>query len=61
VQNGFNGDLVVLSADPLAAGANLSQIFVLYTIHNGEHRLSRVGKGVGDERTRLAELICRSS
>jgi predicted amidohydrolase YtcJ len=35
LQNGFNGDLVVLSADPLAAGANLSQIFVLYTIHNG--------------------------
>jgi predicted amidohydrolase YtcJ len=35
LQNGFNGDLVVLSSDPLAPNANLSYIFVLYTIHNG--------------------------
>ena len=35
LQNGFAGDLVILSADPLAAGADLSQIYVLYTIHNG--------------------------
>jgi len=34
LQQNFNGDLVVLSADPLA-GADLSQIYVLYTVHNG--------------------------
>ena len=35
LQTGFNGDLVVLSADPLAKGTDLSQVYVLYTIHNG--------------------------
>jgi hypothetical protein len=31
----MNGDLVVLSANPLDPNADLSQIYVLYTIHNG--------------------------
>jgi predicted amidohydrolase YtcJ len=35
LQPGFAGDLVILSADPLAPGADLSKIYVLYTVHNG--------------------------
>jgi predicted amidohydrolase YtcJ len=35
LQVGNAGDLVVLSADPLAKGAVPSTIYVLYTIHNG--------------------------
>ncbi|HEX8411952.1 MAG TPA: amidohydrolase family protein [Thermoanaerobaculia bacterium] len=35
LQSGFAGDLVVLSADPLAPDADLSKIYVLYTVHNG--------------------------
>jgi len=35
LQPGFAGDLVILSADPLAPNADLSKIYVLYTVHNG--------------------------
>ena len=36
LQLGYAGDAVVLSADPLAKGTDLSTIKVLYTIHNGK-------------------------
>jgi predicted amidohydrolase YtcJ len=35
LRNGFAGDLVVLSADPLNPKTDLSTVAVLYTIHNG--------------------------
>lgn len=36
LQVNYAGDLVVLSADPLAQGADLPNIYVLYTVHNGK-------------------------
>jgi predicted amidohydrolase YtcJ len=47
LQQGFAGDLVVLSADPLAPNADLSQIYVLYTIHNGNIVYPASGSGPG--------------
>jgi hypothetical protein len=35
LKTGYNGDLVILSADPFAQNADLSKIFVLYSVHNG--------------------------
>lgn len=45
LQQGFAGDLVVLSADPLAPNANLSTIYVMYTIHNGNIVFPTSGDG----------------
>jgi len=47
LQQGFAGDLVVLSADPLGPNTDLSKIYVLYTIHNGNIVYPASGKGPG--------------
>ncbi len=47
LQNGYAGDLVILSADPLAPRADLSTIYVLYTVHNGKvvYPMTGISKG----------------
>jgi predicted amidohydrolase YtcJ len=45
LQTNFAGDLVVLSADPLAPKTDLSTIYVLYTIHNGNIVYPASGSG----------------
>ena len=46
LQKGYAGDLVVLSQDPMTAN-DLSQICVLYTIHNGNVVYQAPGAATG--------------
>ena len=45
LQQGFAGDLVVFSADPLLPSTDLSKVYVMYTIHNGNIVYPTSGNG----------------
>jgi predicted amidohydrolase YtcJ len=45
LQQGFAGDLVVFSADPLLPDTDLSKVYVMYTIHNGNIVYPASGNG----------------